>query len=192
MASWREGVATCVILAQMCRLLESLANSSHDDSYETLTGGHAYAMRRRTACAVAIRGKEARLESNGMRRQMMQYWWLILLSILTGVAGQTVIKMGVSQPGASEAADGLFSLVNMILRSPLVLLGLVLYGIGALAWIAVLSRVDLSVAYPFLALNFILVTLSSMFFLGESIPWLRWVGVLVVCSGILLVARSGS
>ena len=125
-----------------------------------------------------------------MRIKMMQYWWLILLSILSGVAGQTVIKMGVSQPGASEAATGLFSLVNMIVRSPLVLLGLVLYGIGALAWIAVLSRVDLSVAYPFLALNFILVTLSSLLFLGENVPALRWVGVLVICSGILLVARS--
>ena len=125
-----------------------------------------------------------------MRIKMMQYWWLILLSILSGVAGQTVIKMGVSQPGASEAATGLFSLVNMIVRSPLVLLGLVLYGIGALAWIAVLSRVDLSVAYPFLALNFILVTLSSLLFLGENVPALRWVGVLVICSDILLVARS--
>jgi drug/metabolite transporter (DMT)-like permease len=129
-------------------------------------------------------------ESNGMRSQMMQYWWLILLSILCGVAGQTVIKMGVSQPGASEAAVGLVSLVNMIVRSPQVMLGLVLYGVGALAWIAVLARIDLSIAYPFLALNFILVTVSSQFLLGESVPGLRWLGVLVICSGIFLVARS--
>jgi drug/metabolite transporter (DMT)-like permease len=129
-------------------------------------------------------------ESYGMRAKMMQYWWLILLSILCGVAGQTVIKIGVSQPGASEAADGILSLVAMIFRSPLVLGGLVLYGVGALAWIAVLARVDLSVAYPFLALNFVLVTFSSQFFLGESVPMLRWLGVLIICSGIYLVARS--
>lgn len=125
-----------------------------------------------------------------MRSQMMQYWWLILLSILCGVAGQTMIKIGVSQPGASEASLGLLSLVNMIVRSPQVLLGLVLYGVGALAWIAVLSRIDLSVAYPFLALNFVLVTVSSQFLLGESVPGMRWLGVLVICGGILLVARS--
>ena len=41
---------------------------------------------------------------------------------------------------------------------------------GALAWIAVLARLDLSVAYPFLALNFVLVTLSGRFLLG---PWCR-------------------
>lgn len=127
-----------------------------------------------------------------MRATMMQYWWLVLLSILCGVAGQTVIKIGVSQPGASEATVGLFSLVNMIVRSPLVLLGLILYGVGALAWIAVLARIDLSIAYPFLALNFVLVTLSSQFLLGEYVPPLRWLGVLVICSGIILVARSST
>jgi drug/metabolite transporter (DMT)-like permease len=127
-----------------------------------------------------------------MRETMMQYWWLILLSVICGVAGQTVIKIGVSQPGASEAAAGFLPLVVMIVRSPLVLLGLVLYGLGALAWIAVLARVDLSVAYPFLALNFILVTFSSQFLLGESVPGLRWLGVLIICSGIFLVARSST
>ena len=125
-----------------------------------------------------------------MRAQMLQYWWLILLSVLCGVAGQTVIKIGVSQPGAAEAAAGFLPLVTMILRSPLVMLGLVLYALGALAWIAVLARVDLSVAYPALALNFILVTLSSHFLLGENVPGMRWLGVLVICSGIFLVARS--
>jgi drug/metabolite transporter (DMT)-like permease len=126
----------------------------------------------------------------GMREQMMEYWWLILLSVICGVAGQTVIKIGVSQPGASEAAAGFLPLVTMILRSPMVLLGLVLYGLGALAWIAVLARVDLSLAYPFLALNFFLVAVSSQFLLGEHVPMMRWLGILVICSGIILVARS--
>ena len=125
-----------------------------------------------------------------MREKMMQTWWLVLLSVASGVAGQTVIKLGVSQPGAAEATQNLIALVTLILRSPLVLLGLMLYGIGALAWIAVLSRLDLSMAYPFLALNFILVTVSSRFLLGEEVPTLRWLGILVICSGIWLVARS--
>lgn len=125
-----------------------------------------------------------------MKQQIMDYWWLILLSVTSGVAGQTAIKLGVSQPGASEAADSLGSLVGMILGSPLVILGLGLYGLGALAWIAVLSRMDLSLAYPFLALNFVLVALVSRFALGETIPPMRWAGIVVICLGILLVARS--
>lgn len=122
----------------------------------------------------------------------MEYWWLILLSVASGVAGQTALKLGVSQPGASEAAGDLVSLVGMIARSPLVLLGLVLYAAGAVAWIAVLARIDLSLAYPFLALNFVLITLSSRFILGETVPFTRWMGILVICAGILLVARSNT
>jgi multidrug transporter EmrE-like cation transporter len=127
-----------------------------------------------------------------MNQQVVESLWLILLSAISGVAGQTVIKLGVSRPGAAEATAGLFSLIAMIFRSPLILLGLMLYGVGALAWIAVLSRLDLSLAYPFLALNFVLVALVSRIFLGESIPSLRWLGIMVICVGILLVARSTS
>lgn len=126
-----------------------------------------------------------------MNQQLFPSIWLILLSVALGVTGQTAIKLGVSQPGASEsAAAGVLSLVTLVFHSPLVLLGLVLYGISAFAWIAVLSRLDLSVAYPFLALNFVLITLVSRLVLGETVPTLRWVGIAVIVVGILLVARS--
>ncbi len=121
---------------------------------------------------------------------MMIYWWLIALSISTGVAGQTAIKLGVSQPSTERTASGLFALVNLILTSPWVLLGLTLYGIGAVAWIAVLARLDLSLAYPLLALNFVLITLSSRLILGETVPTMRWIGMFVICVGIIIVARS--
>lgn len=121
---------------------------------------------------------------------MTTYWWLIALSISTGVAGQTAIKLGVSQPHAEGSTSGIFALVNMILTSPWVLTGLTLYGIGAVAWIAVLARLDLSLAYPLLALNFILITLTSRLFLGETVPTMRWIGMLVICIGIVIVARS--
>jgi multidrug transporter EmrE-like cation transporter len=130
-----------------------------------------------------------------MRKVMMQLadvWWMILLSVSSGVAGQTMIKLGVSHPGATDATSNLGSLLFLIVRSPYILLGLGLYGLGALAWIAVLARLDLSIAYPFLALNFVLVALVSYAALGESIPILRWMGILVICAGIFLVARSSS
>jgi len=126
-----------------------------------------------------------------LAKQMMDYWWLIALSISTGVAGQTTIKIGVSQPQALQQSSGLWSLIGLIFQSPWVLTGLTLYAIGAVAWIAVLTRVELSLAYPLLALNFVLITLTSRLILGESIPTLRWLGLAVICVGILIVARSG-
>jgi drug/metabolite transporter (DMT)-like permease len=68
--------------------------------------------------------------------------------------------------------------------------GLLLYGVGALSWIMVLSRMNLSYAYPFLALNFVLVALVSRLVLGESIPLMRWVGIALICAGIVAIANS--
>lgn len=120
----------------------------------------------------------------------MQSLWFIAFSILTGVLGQTLIKLGVSQPNGAKATPGLLALLTQIIQSPLILGGLVLYGVGALAWIAVLKRLPLSTAYPFLALNFVLIALISQILLGETMPLMRWWGIGFICIGIFLVARS--
>lgn len=132
--------------------------------------------------------KEQPTHTKEIRGEIMSTLWLIGLSIATGVAGQTLIKLGVSQP-PTNAFDPLAT-VMMILRSPFVLAGLLLYGVGALAWIMVLSRLSLSYAYPFLALNFVLVALVARLILGESIPAMRWVGIGFICVGILAIAQS--
>ncbi len=113
-----------------------------------------------------------------------------MVSVVSGVAGQTFLKIG-SERAGSSADGGIVALIGSILTSPLMLLGLFFYGCGALAWIAVLRRMDLSYAYPFLALNFVLIALVSYFFLGETIPALRWLGIGIICAGILVVARAG-
>ena len=120
----------------------------------------------------------------------MDKWGLIALSVFSSVIAQTIIKIGVTQPGKQDSI-GLLELLLIILRSPLIMGGLLLYGLGALSWIAVLRRLDLSFAYPFLALNFVLITLTSQFALGETVPFWRWIGILIICAGILVVARSG-
>ncbi|MCB9139501.1 MAG: EamA family transporter [Caldilineaceae bacterium] len=125
-----------------------------------------------------------------MYTQLIQTFPLILLSIASGVAGQTVIKVGVSQPHNADAASGILALVTAVTTSPLILTGLALYGMGALAWIAVLSKLDLSYAYPFLALNFVLITLVSVLFLGENVSLTHWFGIGIIVAGVIVVSRN--
>lgn len=127
-----------------------------------------------------------------MSEQLAQSWWLILISVASGVAGQTFLKLGLTRAGGDSSSDTLFSIIGMIFRSPMVFAGLALYAVGAIAWIAVLRRMDLSYAYPFLALNFVLIALVSQFFLGESIPLVRWLGIAAICAGIVLIAYGGT
>ena len=111
---------------------------------------------------------------------------LIVISSLLGVSGQIFLKMGMDRLGTislSQSAVVLQTAVQ-IFSSPLVLLGLGCYGLSAIVWLVVLSRVDVSLAYPFLALNFVLVPLFAWLLLGEQIPSWRWFGVGIVLIGV--------
>lgn len=77
-----------------------------------------------------------------------------------------------------------------MLSSPMILIGLALYGLSALVWLFVLARAPLSLAYPFVGLGFILTMASGAWILGESVSTGRIVGTLLIAAGCVLVARS--
>lgn len=116
---------------------------------------------------------------------------LMASSILCGVAGQFSLKVGVSRLGALTLGGARYlpTFVLGLLLNPLVFLGLSLYAVGAFLWMTVLSRVDLSFAYPFLALNFILVLSGSALFLHEPLPLNRLAGTALIVLGVLVIAR---
>ena len=80
--------------------------------------------------------------------------------------------------------------IGRILSNPRILGGFGFFGVGAFFWLAAISRVPLSWAYPMLALGYILVLILSATLLKEHVTMLRWGGVLLICVGIVLVFRS--
>jgi len=123
---------------------------------------------------------------------MVKSLLLVLVSVAFGVVGQVALKTGMTQIGriGSQSGQAAFDLALRVATTPHVIIGLACYVLGAVAWLVVLSRLDLSFAYPFLALNFVLITVASRLVLGEAVPMLRWLGVVVICFGVVLVARS--
>jgi drug/metabolite transporter (DMT)-like permease len=106
----------------------------------------------------------------------------ILLSVFLNAAGQILFKAARSiQPDAP--------LVALFLH-PETWLGFAVYGLSALVWLWVLTKAQLSYAYPLLALTFPLVVALSAFFFAESVSVLRWVGVGVIVLGVSLLART--
>ena len=61
---------------------------------------------------------------------------------------------------------------------------------GTLFWLAVLYRMEVSKAFPYLSLNTVLVLLASRFFLHETIDATRWIGVMIIIIGIVLLSLS--
>jgi len=118
---------------------------------------------------------------------------LILVAVLLGVLGQLLLKMGMTQVGSLESKGGLGGLVQMgvqVFSNLKVLGGFAAYGFSSLFWIVVLSKIDLSLAYPMLALNYVLVPLTAWLFLNEQVPPLRWLGIGVVILGVVVISRS--
>lgn len=118
--------------------------------------------------------------------------WLVFAAVIIAVGGQLSLKAGMNQVGAINA-ESLARPMEVFVRvfaTPLVWFGLACYGVGAILWLVVLSRLDLSYAYLLLAAMYVLIPLVSWLFLGERIPPMRWLGMVVVVLGVVIVARS--
>jgi drug/metabolite transporter (DMT)-like permease len=113
------------------------------------------------------------------------------VTLVATVAGQLILKYAVARHGEiPKELAGAASFVGRTLMDPLVLLSLALAFGAALAWIAAVSRLSLSTAYPFMSLAFVGTALFSALLLGESVSPLRWSGIAVVVVGLVLVARG--
>lgn len=114
----------------------------------------------------------------------------IMAAVILVVVGQTLAKLGMQSLGNIDTSRGLAAFYLKVFLNPYIITGTVLYGSAVFFWLYVLSKAELSFAYPFLALTYVLVILAAWLILGESIPILRWVGLLVICIGVFLVAKS--
>ncbi|MCA1379006.1 EamA family transporter [Bradyrhizobium sp. IC4060] len=68
--------------------------------------------------------------------------------------------------------------------------GLACYAIGIFLWLAVLSSNEVSVAYPMLAMGYVIAVVFSSLLLGETLPLARVVGIGLICVGVLLISRT--
>ena len=114
---------------------------------------------------------------------------LLLFAVASAATGQVMLKHGM-QVATARAAHSGGSLALRAATSPWVLLGLVVFGISAVAWLAALSRVPLSVAYPFNALGYLVILTASVVVLHERANMFTWLGSLLVVSGLLIVVLT--
>jgi drug/metabolite transporter (DMT)-like permease len=111
---------------------------------------------------------------------------MLLSSIVLGAGGQLLFKAAArSLPSVSDA--GVLRLVTAMFTTPLVLTGFAAFFISSVLWIAALRSVPLSVAYPMVALSYIIIFSGSYFLFGEALSWRHWLGALLIVMGILLV-----
>ena len=116
----------------------------------------------------------------------------VFVSVSLAVVGQLLLKMGMLRMGNfSLSMSTVVQQYARILLNPLVIAGIISFALAMLVWLYVLSRLELSVAYPFVALNYVLILLGSYFLFRETITLHKMIGVVVIIIGVYLVARGG-
>jgi len=114
-----------------------------------------------------------------------------VISIALSVAAQFSLKAGMSSAQIKLAMTQSFGFKPLIatLTDKYILLGFMLYGMGAIVWLGVLSKWDVSKAYPLVGLGFVF-TVAIGFLIGEGVTLNRVAGVALICAGVFLVGRS--
>ena len=116
---------------------------------------------------------------------------LILSTVTLSAVAQLALKLGVAKPDMASAMQS--SVIDALIAaamSPLIWTGLIIYGLSVAMWLWVLSKVDLSIAYPFVGISFIITMAFGAFILDENITPLRIAGTILIAGGCLLVGKS--
>jgi multidrug transporter EmrE-like cation transporter len=124
-----------------------------------------------------------------LRGQKLIYF-LILLGVLLNAGAQLLLKAGMSQIGHFE-----FKLVNVVpiglkvIENWPIVTGLFAYVISVIVWLMVLSRVQVSYAYPMLSIGYVVNAIAAYYLFGEDLSVMRIIGIFVIIAGVWLVAQ---
>ena len=123
---------------------------------------------------------------------MAKYIPFILFTVLTNALAQVSLKYGMMQLGSLNFA-GVNPIIKLlqIVFSPFVFTGLCIFVISMASHLFVLSKVELSFAYPFLSLAYVVVAVIAYYLFHEDLNALRVGGIALICVGTVLIAQSG-
>jgi multidrug transporter EmrE-like cation transporter len=127
----------------------------------------------------------------------MKFIPFILFTVLTNAAAQLMLKQGMMNLSPVQlgplafTAETIIGKLFMTLLNPWVFAGLATFVISMASHLYVLSKVELSFAYPFLSLAYIAVAIAAWTLFGENLNGLRLAGIGLICVGTILIAQSG-
>jgi len=115
----------------------------------------------------------------------------ILISVFMSVIAQILLKHGMSNNTVQTSLTGdPLSAIITIFTNVSVITGLTAYVSSAGIWLFVLSKIEVSKAYPFVGIGFIGTMLFAYYFLNEPLTLAKVAGTLLVLIGVLLISSS--
>lgn len=120
----------------------------------------------------------------------MQNMILILSSVLLNCCAQLFMRRGMMKNGVINGLHSLLASVPSMLTNAYLWAAMVCYVVSLLIWMVVLSKVEVSYAYPFVSIGYVLSAVLGYLWLQEQITPVRAAGMAVICVGVFLISRS--
>ncbi len=122
---------------------------------------------------------------------MINYFYFIILTVLLNASAQLLIKKGVSLIyGKDFTLKLFFESLDKVVLNPYIILGLICMTISMITHIISLSKFELSFAFPFISISYVIVFLGSFYLFDENLSLLRIFGLILIILGTLFVAKS--
>jgi multidrug transporter EmrE-like cation transporter len=113
------------------------------------------------------------------------------VGVLLNACAQLALKLGMMRVGPVDFSSRRpLELAISVLLNVWVLAGLTCYVLSVGLWMVVLSRVEVSFAYPFLSLGYVVTALVAYFYFGENVSTMRISGIGLICVGVAMIARN--
>jgi multidrug transporter EmrE-like cation transporter len=114
---------------------------------------------------------------------------LILIGVLLNAFAQIFLKKGMTVIG-NVSLESALKIFPQLFRNIYIWEGMACYGLSVFLWLIVLSRVQVSYAYPFLSIGYVVTAFIGYYYLGETITTYKIMGIGVICFGIVILSRG--
>ena len=121
--------------------------------------------------------------------------FLILLLALTSVSLNALAQVALRKTMLTiaplpDAISGYFGFAIQLIMNPWFIAGMSCYVLSIGLWMAVLGKVEVSLAYPLLSIGYVITAAIGYYFLKEDLNTMRLVGLSLICIGIVFISRS--
>lgn len=117
---------------------------------------------------------------------------IAVFGVLLNAFAQLSIKFGLKSVGVLSLKNGIFALLWQVIFNAGIFTGLALYVVSVGVWIYVLSKVEVSIAYPLLSIGYIVNLFLASLLFGEAITVQKLAGVGIIIIGVVVLTRGGA
>ena len=124
----------------------------------------------------------------GLKNLIKMKYILAFVSILLGSFAQYLLKKGITD--VTRVSNGFIQLLKNSVSNISLIIGLSFYALSMVFWLYVLSKMQLSKAYPMVSLGYVFTMFLGYFLLNESLSAFKLIGIMLIICGVIFISRG--